>query len=224
MPKKGLRSGANSDSCLRCGRRVGDDGRQDRDQRQLWRGAAAFKPGVGRIERHTGAAPALQPTTRAWCGIVAFRSLGYRTSILRDDDAQPLKLLENMFVRRGGLIFKWRDGRALEDELFACLPDVAVTTLLEHAVEIYGEELIDAHIKSASGNKLTLIGCRAKPTADIRTCLAKACATKHNPWFKSVSAMEFCGREIVGPALAKSETGFRTIIESVFAWIDDARA
>lgn len=154
----------------------------------------------------------------------AFRSLGYRTSILRDDDAQPLKLLENMFVRRGGLIFKWRDGRALEDELFACLPDVAVTTLLEHAVAIYGEELIDAHIKSASGNKLTLIGCRAKPTADIRTYLAKACATKHNSWFKSVSAMEFCGREIVGPALAESEAGFRTIIESVFAWIDDARS
>jgi hypothetical protein len=37
LSKKGLRSRANSDSCLRNGRRFGDDeGRQDRDQRQLF--------------------------------------------------------------------------------------------------------------------------------------------------------------------------------------------
>jgi putative ATP-dependent endonuclease of OLD family len=154
----------------------------------------------------------------------AFRSLGYRTNILRDDDAQPMKILEDMFIKKCGPIFKWRDGRALEDELFTCLPDSAVTKLLEYAVEIHGDELVEAHIKSASGGKLALLTCKGKPTLDIRACLAKACATKHNTWFKSVRAMEHCGREVVGPGLAKSEAGFRSIVESVFTWIDDARA
>jgi hypothetical protein len=36
--------------------------------------------------------------------------------------------------------------------------------------------------------------------------------------------MEYCGREIIGPALADGEAAFRGIIESVFAWIDDGRA
>jgi hypothetical protein len=36
LSKKGLRSRANSDSCMGGGRRFGDDGRQDRDQGQLF--------------------------------------------------------------------------------------------------------------------------------------------------------------------------------------------
>jgi hypothetical protein len=106
---------------------------------------------------------------------------------------------------------------------FLCLPFVAITELLAHAVGLHGEELIEAHIRSASGGKLSLAACQAKATPEIRACLAKACATKQNPWFKNVGAMEYCGREIVGPALATSEAAFRAIIEAVFAWIDDGR-
>jgi putative ATP-dependent endonuclease of OLD family len=153
----------------------------------------------------------------------AFRSLGYRTNILRDDDTEPSKILESLFVKMCGPIFKWRNGRALEDELFTCLPYAAITKLLAYAIDLHGEELIEAHIKSASANKLSLATCKAKATPDIRLCLAKASATRQNPWFKNVSAMEHCGREIVGPALATSEAGFRAVIESVFAWIDDGR-
>lgn len=154
-----------------------------------------------------------------------FRSLGYRTNILRDDDAQPSKIVEMAFIAKAGPIFKWREGRALEDELFTCLPKEAIKSLLAYAVELHGDELVDAHIGTTSKGKLSLAHCKvAWVTPTMRACLAKACATKQNPWFKNVSAMEHCGREIIGPALADCEAGFREIIESVFAWIDDGRA
>ncbi len=152
-----------------------------------------------------------------------FRSLGYRVNILRDDDAQPSKTVEDAFIKKCGPIFKWRDGRALEDELFRCLPFAAITKIVAYAVDLHGEELIESHIKSASAGKLSLAACKAKATPDIRACLAKACAARQNPWFKNVGAMEHCGREIIGPALASSDAGFRAIIEAVFAWIDDGR-
>jgi putative ATP-dependent endonuclease of OLD family len=154
----------------------------------------------------------------------AFRRLGYRTNILRDDDAQPSKMAEGLFIKTGGPIFKWRDGCALEDELFKCLPFAAITQLLACATELHGEAMVEAHINSASGGKLSLAACKAKASPDVRACLAKACATKQNPWFKNVGAMEHCGREIIGPALAASDGGFRAIIEAVFAWIDDGRS
>lgn len=153
----------------------------------------------------------------------AFHSLGYRTNVLRDDDKQPDSGIEGTFIKAVGTIFKWRDGRALEDELFASLPDVAITALLSHAVTLHGEELVGAHITSASSGKIALAGCRKAVTLDTRACLAKACATKSNPWFKSVTAMEHCGREIVGPALAHCDAGFRAIVDRIFAWIDDGR-
>jgi len=155
---------------------------------------------------------------------IGFRDLGYRTNILRDDDAQPTGFQERLFIRHNGPIFKWREGRALEDELFECLPDAAVSNLLTYAVDLHGLELVEAHIGSASAGKLSLAACKADMTPRIRTCLTKACATKQKPWFKNVTAMEYCGREIIGPALADGEAAFRRIIENVFAWIDDDRA
>ena len=152
-----------------------------------------------------------------------FRDLGYRTNILRDDDARPTEYLERLFTRLNGPIFKWREGRALENELFECLPDAAVTKLLTYAVELHGLELVEAHIGTASAGKLSLAACKAEMTPAIRAYLAKACTTKQTPWFKNVSAMEYCAREIIGPALADGEAAFRGIIESVFAWIDDGR-
>jgi hypothetical protein len=154
----------------------------------------------------------------------AFRNLGYRATVLRDDDKQPTQVIEDLFVKTNGPIFKWRDGRALEDELFASLPHTAVMNLLEYAVDLHGNALVEEHIKSASSGKVALAACKEKATPDVRALLAKACATKSTPWFKSVSAMEHCGREIVGPALADSEGGFRTIVEGIFGWIENGRS
>jgi putative ATP-dependent endonuclease of OLD family len=154
----------------------------------------------------------------------AFKSLGYRTTVLRDDDKQPNKIIEDLFVRTAGPIFKWRAGLALEDELFVCLPDAAVVKLLDCAIDLHGDTLVEEHIKSASRGESNLAACEEKVTSANRKLLAKACATKSTPWFKSLSAMETIGREIVGPTLTESEAGFRAIVESVFGWINDGQA
>lgn len=151
----------------------------------------------------------------------AFRSLGYRVTVLRDDDRRPNGASEMNFVRQAGPIHRWRDGRALEDELFDALPDNSVTALLEYAIELHGEELVGDHIKSTSGGKVDLGACRGKMTPRIRAALAKACATKATPWFKNISAMEHIGREIVGPVYRDCDDGFKKIVDGLFAWIDN---
>ncbi len=152
----------------------------------------------------------------------AFRSLGYRVTVLRDDDRRPKGASETNFVGQAGPIHRWRDGHALEDELFNALPDDAVTELLDYAIELHGEELVGDHIKSASDGKVDLDACRGKLTPGIRAALTKACATKATPWFKNVNAMEHIGREIVGPVYRECDEGFQEIIDGLFAWIENA--
>jgi putative ATP-dependent endonuclease of OLD family len=191
----------------------------------LLRGVDQFRVLNGEISM---AARGISPVDANGCDNIykranAFWSLGYRTTVLRDDDKQPSRLLEAVFIKRNGPIFKWRTDRALEDELFICLPDSAVLQLLEYAVALNGEDLVDAHITSASNGTFSLAACKEKVTTDIRTHLSKACTVKGASWFKSVGAMEHCGREIIGPALAASEAGFSAIIENIFGWIKDGR-
>jgi len=93
-------------------------------------------------------------------GDTAFRranaliALGYRTLILRDDDKAPDQIEAAKFKAAGGVVLTWRSGRALEEELFVSLSEPAVKKLIEAAVENTDEELINANIKSASGNAL----------------------------------------------------------------------
>ena len=152
----------------------------------------------------------------------ALVSLGYHTVILRDDDKIPDATEEAAFVKAGGVIFKWRDRRALEEELFASLSEAAVKMLIEAAVENWDEERIDSSIKTASNNALNLAMCRDKVTTETRLVLGKAAKTKKTSWFKTVSAMESVGREIVATDLKNCEAGFRTIIEELFAWVINA--
>jgi hypothetical protein len=153
----------------------------------------------------------------------AFREIGYRVTVLRDDDKQPDAAREAAFSKSAGPIHKWRAGRKLEEELFASLPDASVTKLVEIAIEMHGEELVASHVTSASENAIDLAACRAKSTPEHRKVLAKASSGKATPWFKSVSAMEQVAREIVGPELAACDKEFREIVERIFAWVDNAR-
>jgi putative ATP-dependent endonuclease of the OLD family len=86
----------------------------------------------------------------------AFVALGYETAAFRDDDVQPAPDLERVFLAHSGKLVKWRAGWALEDELFASLPDKAVAALVERAIEIHGQDLIDEHIRSASNGTMGL--------------------------------------------------------------------
>lgn len=152
----------------------------------------------------------------------AFEALGYRTAVLRDDDTQPTPQLEEAFRKGGGKVVTWRHGRTLEVELFLSLSSDAVRKLLERAIELHGETLIDDHIKSASAGKLNLAACLGKPSNETRTTLGKASRTKKAGWFKSVTWMEAAACEIVGPDLQNADAGFRELVEDVFAWTNNA--
>jgi len=91
-----------------------------------------------------------------------FRALGYRVAILRDDDTEPTEGVEEAFVADGGTVIAWRDGRALEDELFLSLSDQAVGQLIDRAIELHGEDLVSAHIKTVSRGVKDLAAIRAE--------------------------------------------------------------
>ena len=150
----------------------------------------------------------------------AFVALGYDTLAFRDDDVQPTPELERTFVDEGGKLVKWRSGRALEDELFASLPDGAVTELVERAIELHDQQLVEAHIRSISSATMGLGDQAALLTPEGRSVLAKASKTKKAGWFKSVSWMEDVAAEIVGPHLAEADQGFLDILSELIGWVD----
>lgn len=147
----------------------------------------------------------------------ALRALGYRVLAFRDDDRQPTAETEAAFLAGGGELVKWRAGRALEDELFASLPDAAVVALVDRAIDIHGEDPVRQHVASALGR--ALLGPEPAGMLDGpgRQVLAKA--ARHSSWFKSVTLMEAVAADIVGPHLAAAERGFQDVLARLFAWM-----
>jgi ABC-type multidrug transport system ATPase subunit len=167
-----------------------------------------------------GGGSADRPFERA----MAFHKLGYRVAVMRDDDKKPTASVEKAFTDAGNAVFTWRTDRALEDELFISLPDSAVSKMLDYAIDLYGDSLIDDHIKSATNGAKTLASVQAEPlasgfTAETRAIVGKIARGKQASWFKSVSKMEHVAREIVGPNLSEAKEGFRAIITGLFAWV-----
>lgn len=170
-----------------------------------------------------GGGDADRPFKRA----AAFRTLGYRAAVVRDDDKKPSAGVEAAFIAGGGRVVAWRDGRALEDELFLSLTDDGVSKLLSRAMELHGAELVNEHIKSASQNGKDLDAVLQEMfsggvTPESRLILGKAARAKKAGWFKSVTWMEDVARGIVGPDLANADAGFRALVEEVFACAGDA--
>jgi hypothetical protein len=170
-----------------------------------------------------GGGDADRPFRRA----AAFHALGYRTAILRDNDIKPTPALEAAFMTDGGKLVAWRDGCAVEDELFLSLTDDAVGKLIDRAIELHGPELVNEHIKSASQNtqNLTAIQCDAlfdSVSPETRQILGKAARTKKIGWFKSVTSMEDVARDILGPDLANADASFRSRVDEIFDWVSNA--
>lgn len=170
-----------------------------------------------------GGGDADRPFKRA----AAFHTLGYRVAVVRDDDKKPNIAVEGAFLAGGGAVFAWREGRALEDELFMSLTDEGIGKLLDRAVQLHGEDLVNEHIKSTSQNAMDLNRIRSEArlggaTPESRALLGKAARTKRAGWFKSVTWMAEVARDIVGPDLANADAGFRELLGSIFAWAGDA--
>ena len=138
-----------------------------------------------------------------------FQELGYRTAILRDSDKAVAPEAEEAFTNADGTLIAWRNGRAIEDELFLSLTDDGIDELIDLADRVHGEELVDEHIKSAPTARWIWRGFA--PThwrTDIRMprvpCWEGGAIQKAG-WFKSVTWMESAARDIVGPDLPDAE-------------------
>jgi len=192
------------------------------DQYRVTSGEQSFAAqGVALIDCGGGSAD--RPFQRA----TAFQSLGYRTAIVRDDDTKPSADVQTGYTNNGGHSISWREGRALEDELFASLSDSAVEELLQRAIDLHGEDLIDSHIKSTSDNKYQLQTVKGQSLiagfdAAVRIMLGKASRRKKAGWFKSVTWMEGVAKDIVGPDLPNADEEFKQLIDSIFTWIQHA--
>ena len=152
----------------------------------------------------------------------AFQCLGYRVAVFRDADLGAITTVERSFIDGGGMVVAWRDGHALEDELFLSLTNEAVKKLTCRAIELHGKQFIDDHIKSHTNGERDLASILLEAlgndpvTAENRGILGNA--ARKSGWFKNVSRMEYVGREIVGPDLAGADPEFRTRIDDIFVW------
>lgn len=173
--------------------------------------------GVGYVDATGGDAD------RSFYRASAFQQLGYRVAAVQDNDKTPTPATVAAFVAAGGYHVTWRDGRALEDELFASLPAAAVTALIARALELTEDGLVDQHIRTRSSGKLTLAAVQAEGLSGTysvatRTVLGEAARIKKAGWFKSITKMEAVARDIVGPALATSDARFVDVVNGVFSW------
>lgn len=153
----------------------------------------------------------------------AFHKLGYRVAVVQDNDKTPTPTVVAAFSAAGGLHIAWRDGRALEDELFASLPPEAVSALMARALELTEDGLVDQHIKTKSSGKSNLTdiqheGATGAYSAATRTLLGEAARIRRAGWFKSISKMEGVARDIVGPHLDVADAGFKDMVHQLFDW------
>jgi putative ATP-dependent endonuclease of the OLD family len=158
-----------------------------------------------------------------------FQNLGYRAAILRDSDTAVAAEAEDAFTEADCMLIAWRDGRAIEDEMFLSLTDDGIDQLIDMAVDLHGEDTIDQHIRSASNGATDLKEIRADAlekgySEEGRVVLGKAARGRRSGWFKSVTWMERAARDIVGPDLTDADEEFRDIVERIFEWASNGRA
>ncbi|MBN8940640.1 MAG: AAA family ATPase [Rhizobiales bacterium] len=199
------------------------------------RGLSQFRAGRGKPSLEARGVALVDGTGGGPNDLIAradvFRRLGYRVAVLRDDDKPPDPAIEGAFEKAKGTVFHWRAGYALEDELFRSLPDDDVEKLLTQAIELHGEEVIDAHITSKSNGKVSLSDVRAERalggyTPATRELLGRAAQVKSKNdkgkrgWFKSLGYMEEVAREIVAPCSRGWAPDFKNTIVDLLTWID----
>lgn len=158
----------------------------------------------------------------------ALLSLGYQVLVIVDADKPVTPTVQAAFHLAGGQSATWGQGRALEDELFASLPDAAIDRLLAKAIEVRDRDLVAGHIRDRSQNTLTLEQIEAfrgqgVPYApNTRNFLGLASRIRKNGWYKSVTTYEYIARYIIGPELQTSHPNLQAIINRIRDWVHAA--
>lgn len=153
----------------------------------------------------------------------AFQRLGYRVAAIQDNDKTPTPAIVSKFVDAGGYLVAWRYGRALEDELFMSMPASAVSALIERALQLTEDGLVDQHIKTKSSGRASLAtvlqdGKDVGFSAETRMLLGESSRIRKAGWFKSIGKMEGVARDVIGTNLDASDAGFRDVVCNLFGW------
>lgn len=160
---------------------------------------------------------------RAFQRAAVFQALGYRVAVLQDNDKAPTAAAVQKFTADGGCLLAWRHGRALEDELFASLPTVAITSLLNQAEELTPDGTVNNHLVTKSNGLVTLEKVRAEGffgeySAQTRQLLGEASRIRKAGWFKSITRMAAVAHDVVGPNLDASDQEFSRGIYRLIHW------
>lgn len=160
---------------------------------------------------------------RAFIRASVFQRLGYRVAVLQDNDKTPSVDIVKKFVDAGGFHLAWRNGRALEDELFASLPVVAILALLTLAQEFTTDGLVNNHIVTTSQGKSTLDlvlqeGGTGSYSAETRDLLGRSSRIRKAGWFKSISKMEAVSHDILCAHWGTTDTEFIEPINRLLRW------
>ena len=156
-----------------------------------------------------------------------FQKLGYHVAAVQDNDKTPTATVVDEFTAAGGYLLAWRDGKALEDELFTSMPKEAVSALIERALELSQDGLVDQHIKTKSNGKVDLAtvlqdGVDNQFSSATRALLGESSRIRKAGWFKSITKMEGVSCDILGPHLQASDPGFRDLVLNLFGWAHNA--
>ena len=158
-----------------------------------------------------------QPTQRAQ----AFQRLGYPTLLLMDNDDRAVDAEAAAASTAGVAVERWTLGNAFEDEIVQALSADGLQALVDLAVELRGEESVQAAVSSRLGDK-PLTGTDISQwqadadtdNATLRTAIAGAAkGKKNNAWFKREDAGEALAAVVVVHAAGLEGTELMRVID-----------
>jgi predicted ATPase len=157
----------------------------------------------------------------------ALLQLGYKAIVFVDADKPILPEAIAEFIAAGGQYITWQNGRALEDELFASMSDVAIDALLALAKERIGPDIVVQHVQTTSENQINLqLVEAARPQLPyaplVREYLGKAAKSRNNGWYKSLGVYQHIGENIVCPNYQHASLEFQAIINTLWGYINAA--
>ncbi|CAD2245828.1 ATP-dependent nuclease [Xanthomonas arboricola] len=178
--------------------------------------AASFLANGGSYVNAGGGTP-----DKAFARGTALRKLGYRVLVFIDADKPATPSVAAAYFATGGQLLTWRQGLALEDELFRHLSLSAVDALMTKAKELVGADIMNQHIQTRSEGRSNLASIESERlmsgySPEARILLGASSRIRNSGWFKTLTAYQEIARRVVGPDLPISEPGFKAVTDQLW--------